>query len=130
MNQPGVTSLEPQIELSESQVLETELSAELKAADLLMDGEISIAQNDNPDQPFVYRGFQMVNQEKLPDVAPEKIAEWHKNGILSLIHAHLFSLDLMRTIFGRQVEQGNGPKGAAGAAPAKGNGKAKAAKKS
>ncbi|MEP2235156.1 MAG: SapC family protein [Alteripontixanthobacter sp.] len=103
---------------------------ELKAADLLMDGEISIAQNDNPDQPFVYRGFQMVNQEKLPDVAPEKIAEWHKNGILSLIHAHLFSLDLMRTIFARQVEQGNGPKGAAGAAPAKGNGKAKAAKKS
>lgn len=84
---------------------------ELKAHDLLMDGEISIAQNDNPDQPFVYRGFQMVNQEKLPNVPEAKVAEWHKNGILSLIHAHLFSLDLMRVIFSRQVQQGVGPQG-------------------
>lgn len=83
---------------------------QLKEAELLMDGEISIAQSDNPDKPFVYRGFQMVNQEKLPDLSAEKLAEWHKNGILSLIHAHLFSLDLMRVIFARQVDQGTGPK--------------------
>ena len=85
---------------------------ELKAAGLLMDGEISIAQNDAPDQPFIYRGFQMVNQEKLPEISDEKLKEWHNNGILSLIHAHLFSLDLMRVIFARQVDQGTGPKAA------------------
>ena len=30
-------------------------------------------------------------------------------GLLALIYAHLFSLELMRDIFGRQVEQGKGP---------------------
>ena len=40
---------------------------ELKQADLLMDGEVSIQQQGN-DQPFVYRGFKMVDQEKLRDL--------------------------------------------------------------
>lgn len=84
---------------------------ELKQADLLMDGEVSI-QQEGHDQPFVYRGFQMVNQEKLQDVAADKIEQWNRNGLLALIHAHLFSLDLMRAIFARQVKQGTAPTGA------------------
>ena len=82
---------------------------ELKKNDLLMDGEVSIARNDQPDQPYVYRGFKMVNQEKLKELGAEKVKAWHDNGILPLIYAHLMSLDLMRFIFAKQAEQGKGP---------------------
>lgn len=82
---------------------------ELKAHDLLMDGEMAITINDNQEQAFTYRGFQMVNREKLAEVPSDKIETWHKNGLLALIYAHLFSLDQMRKIFSRQVDQGKGP---------------------
>ena len=82
---------------------------ELKAHDLLMDGEIAITLNDKPDQPFTYRGFQMINREKLAEVAPAQLELWNKSGLLMIVHAHLFSLDQMRKIFSRQVEQGTGP---------------------
>ena len=81
---------------------------EIKNADLLMDGEVAI-QREGEEKPFVYRGFKMVDQEKLRDVSVEKLTEWHKNGLLMLIHAHLYSLELMRTIFGRQTQQGTAP---------------------
>ena len=74
-----------------------------------MDGEIAISRNDNPDQPFVYRGFQMINQEKLQELRGDVLRTWNQNGMMSLIHAQMFSLDLMRIIFSRQVAQGKGP---------------------
>src|SRR5690606_30228359 len=40
---------------------------EVTDAGLLMDGEVAIQQNDKPDQPYVYRGFRMINQEKLKE---------------------------------------------------------------
>lgn len=82
---------------------------ELKAHDLLMDGEIAITLSDKPDQSFTYRGFQMINQEKLREISGEQLAIWNKNGFLAIVHAHLFSLDQTRKIFGRQVSQGKGP---------------------
>lgn len=82
---------------------------ELKKADLLMDGEVSIQRNDDPDKPFTYRGFKMVNQEKLRELRGDQLRKWNENGLLPLIHAHLFSLDLMRSVFAKQVEQGKGP---------------------
>jgi hypothetical protein len=88
---------------------------ELTGADILMDGEVAIQQNDRPDQPYVYRGFKMVNQDKLKEIDTEKLKTWHENGILPLIYAHLMSLDLMRVIFAKQAEQGKGPAAAADA---------------
>lgn len=82
---------------------------ELVKLDLLMDGEVAIQRGDNPDQPYIYRGFKMVNQEKLRELRGDQLRKWSENGILPLIYAHLFSLDLMRVIFSRQVEQGKGP---------------------
>jgi len=82
---------------------------ELIEADLLMDGEVAIQQNDKPDQPYVYRGFKMVNQDKLKELDAEKLKSWHERGLLPLIYAHLMSLDLMRFIFAKQTEQGKGP---------------------
>ena len=83
---------------------------ELKDADILMDGEVSINQDNRPDaQPYVYRGFKMVDQEKLQNLPTETVEKWHKSGLLVLIHAHLMSLDMMRIIFARQTRQGKTP---------------------
>ena len=82
--------------------------AELEKHDLLMDGEVAI-QQQGLEQPFVYRGFRMIDQEKLREVRGDVLRTWNQNGLLPLIHAHLFSLDLMREIFGRQVAAGKGP---------------------
>lgn len=82
---------------------------ELKKHDLLMEGEVAIVADENPNQPFTYRGFQMVNREKLAEMPAEQIDTWNKNGFLMIVYAHLFSLDQMRKIFGRQVAQGKQP---------------------
>lgn len=83
---------------------------ELKKHELLMDGEIAISTQDNPDNPYIYRGFQMVNQEKLREVRGDVLRGWNQNGLVALIYSHLFSLDLMRSVFARQQQQGKGPK--------------------
>lgn len=82
---------------------------ELKGADLLMDGEVAIARPEDPDKPYVYRGFQMINQEKLQELRGDKLRTWNQSGLLALIYAHLFSLDIMRVVFGQQVLQGKLP---------------------
>ena len=82
---------------------------ELKKAELLIDGEIAITQNDNPDKPYIYRGFQMVDENKLRDLPGAKLEEISKNGILPLLYAHLFSMGLMRVIFAKQAQQGKVP---------------------
>ena len=79
--------------------------SQIKEADLLMDGEVSI-QTEGSDKPFVYRGFKMVNQEKLQALPAAKVEEYNKSGLMMLLHAHMFSLDNMRVIFARQAEQG------------------------
>jgi hypothetical protein len=81
---------------------------ELKKHDLLMDGEVAIQQPGN-EQPFIYRGFKMVNQEKLRELRGDVLRTMNQSGMLALIFAHLFSLDHMSTVFARQVQQGKGP---------------------
>lgn len=81
---------------------------ELQKHNLLMDGEVSIQQPGN-DQPFIYRGFMMIDQEKLRDLRGDVLRTMNQNGMLALIYAHLFSLDHMSEIFGRQVQLGKGP---------------------
>ena len=82
--------------------------AELRELGLLMDGEVSI-QPDGAGQPFIYRGFQMVNEEKLNEMRGDQLRKVAKSGLLPLIYAHLFSLSLMREVFARQVQQGKSP---------------------
>src|SRR5688572_32124863 len=81
---------------------------ELKKSGLLMDGEVAI-QPEGVDKPFVYRGFQMVDEEKLRELRGDELRKMSQNGILPLIYAHLFSLPQIREVFSRQVMQGKGP---------------------
>lgn len=103
--------------------------AELQKHELLMDGEVAIGRGDDPNAPpYVYRGFTMVNQEKLREVRGDVLRTWNQNGMLALIHAHIFSLDLMRAVFARQTMQGKGPGAEALAAEGKADAKKPAAK--
>ncbi|MFN2473776.1 MAG: SapC family protein [Sphingomicrobium sp.] len=88
---------------------------ELVKSNLLMDGEVAI-QPDGSEQPFVYRGFQMVDEEKLREMRGDELRKMNQNGMLPLIFAHLFSLAQIRDIFARQVQQGKGPAAVGGAA--------------
>ncbi len=81
---------------------------ELKKLDLLMEGEVSI-QQDGVEKPFIYRGFQMVNEEKLRELRGDELRKMNQNGMLPLIHAHLFSLQVMREVFSKQVQSGKAP---------------------
>jgi hypothetical protein len=103
---------------------------ELKKYDLLMDGEVAIQQNNagKDAQPYVYRGFKMINPEKLKEVPAEQLRTWNENGLLMMVHAHVMSLDLLRVIFARQSALGKGP-GANAASPAASKEKPKKAKK-
>lgn len=89
---------------------------ELKKHDLLMEGEVAI-QQVGVEQPFVYRGFQMINQEKLAEIRGDVLRGWAQSGLLPLVYAHIFSLELVSQIFARQVEQGKGPQGAIASQP-------------
>jgi hypothetical protein len=79
--------------------------AELNKHKLLIDGELSV-QPDGQSQPFVYRGFRMVDEGKLREMRGDVLRTWSQNGMLPLIYAHVFSLELVRDIFGRQVQKG------------------------
>ncbi len=81
---------------------------ELREQDLLMEGEVTI-QADQNQQPFVYRGFQMINEEKLAGLRGDQLRKMSQSGMLPLLYAHLFSLSLMREIFARQVTLGKTP---------------------
>lgn len=81
---------------------------ELQDLNLLMDGEVTI-QPEGAPEPHIYRGFKMVNEEKLRDLRGDQLRKMMQSGMLTLITAHLFSLDLMRDIYGRQAAQGKVP---------------------
>jgi SapC len=86
----------------------TAFMKEVKNAELLIDGEITIQPTGAP-QPFVYRGFQMVAEEKLRDLRGDELRKMNQNGMLALLFAHMFSLGLARDIFSKQLMQNKGP---------------------
>jgi hypothetical protein len=90
---------------------------DLVKSDLLMDGEVAI-QPEGFDQPFVYRGFRMVDEEKVRNLRGDELRKMNQSGMLPLVYAHLFSLSQMRDVFARQMQQGKAPALAPQPAPA------------
>ena len=89
---------------------------ELQKAELLMEGEVSV-QPEGAAPPFVYRGFRMVDEEKLRNMRGDELRKLNQNGVLPLIFAHLMSLGIIRDLFYRQVQQGKGPVAAIAPSP-------------
>jgi hypothetical protein len=81
---------------------------DLIKSELLMDGEVAI-QPEGAEQPFVYRGFRMIDEEKLRELRGDELRKMNQSGMLPLIYAHLFSLTEMRNVFGKQMAQGKAP---------------------
>ena len=83
---------------------------ELQELDLLIDGEVTI-QPTGSEQPFIYRGFQMVSEEKFRDLRGDALRKMNQNNMLPLVMAHLFSLPMIREVFAKQMLQQKGPQG-------------------
>jgi hypothetical protein len=81
---------------------------ELVKSDILMDGEVAI-QPEGFEQPFVYRGFRMIDEDKIRNLRGDELRKMNQNGMLPLVYAHLFSLSQMRDVFARQMQQGKAP---------------------
>ena len=86
----------------------TAFMKDLEETGLLEEGELTI-QHPSSEQPYIYRGFRMVNEEKLRDLRGDQLRKMSQNGMLTLLYAHLFSLGLTTEIFSRQFEQGKVP---------------------
>lgn len=86
----------------------TSFIRELGEQKLLIDGEFSAQPNDAP-QPYIYRGFQIVSEDALKNLRGDVARKWIQSGMLPLVYAHLFSLQRMADIFGRQSLQGKLP---------------------
>jgi hypothetical protein len=86
----------------------TAFMKDLVESGLLEDGELNIQHQSTPE-PFLYRGFGMVNEEKLRDLRGDQLRKMSQSGMLTLLYAHLFSLGLVSDVFGRQMELGKVP---------------------
>ena len=90
---------------------------ELGKSELLMEGEVAI-QPQGAEQPFIYRGFRMIDEEKMRNLRGDELRKMNQSGMLPVIYAHLFSLSQMREVFARQQQSGQTPAQASAPAPA------------
>lgn len=81
---------------------------ELEQNKLLIDGEVAIQPGDAA-QPYIYRGFQMVDENKLRELRGDVLRKMNSSGLLPLVYAHLYSLGLMSELFQLQLEAGKVP---------------------
>jgi len=81
---------------------------EIQDAKLLIDGEVAI-QPPEAAQPYIYRGFQMVDENKLRDLRGDTLRKMNSSGLLPLVYAHLYSLGLMSDLFAMQMQAGKIP---------------------
>ena len=75
---------------------------ELQKLDLMMDGEVTI-QRQGLAQPAVYRGFRMIDEQKLQNLRGDQARKLVQSGRLGLVYAHLFSLALISPLFEKQL---------------------------
>lgn len=72
---------------------------ELRDLDLLMDAQANV--HFAGQEPTVFRGFQIVSEEKYRSLGKEQMQRLVESGALPLIHAHLFSLKNIERLFAR-----------------------------
>ncbi|MFZ5609828.1 MAG: SapC family protein [Pseudomonadota bacterium] len=68
----------------------------LNENNLLRSGEVSLNVNG---KPVKYDGFRMIDEKKLAALPDATLATFAKNGALTAIHAHLFSLAAFQNLF-------------------------------
>jgi putative transposase len=66
-------------------------------AGILEDREIAVGEGE--EKKVLVNGFKVVNKEKLNELSDDILASWVRKGIISMIDAHLKSLDHIQTLF-------------------------------
>lgn len=64
---------------------------------ILEDREISVGEGD--EKQVLVNGFKVVDKEKLNGLSDDVLADWVRKGIISVIDAHLKSLDNIQALF-------------------------------
>ncbi|WP_434580952.1 SapC family protein [Sulfurimonas sp. NW15] len=64
---------------------------------ILEEREISVGEGD--EKKVLVNGFKVINREKLNALSDDILADWVRKGIITLIDAHLKSLDNIQTLF-------------------------------
>jgi len=82
----------------ENQMIVTQNVAKVIAdSGILEDREISVGEGD--EKKVLVNGFKVVDREKLNALSDDILADWVRKGIISMIDAHLKSLDNIQTLF-------------------------------
>ncbi|MEA3354517.1 MAG: SapC family protein [Campylobacterota bacterium] len=69
----------------------------IASSGILEDREISVGEGD--EKQVLVNGFKVVDREKLNALSDDILADWVRKGIITLIDAHLKSLDNIQTLF-------------------------------
>lgn len=77
---------------------------EVEDLGIVIDGEVTI-NVEGRSQPAVYRGFRMVDENKLRELRGDQIRKNVQNGLMGMIYAHMFSLSQIRELFAMQDAQ-------------------------
>jgi len=77
--------------------------AELVKADLLQDMRFDATLPNG--QTLGVDGFLAIDEKKLAELPEAKVVEWHRNGLLGLIHAQQISMGLMRRLVEWRLER-------------------------
>lgn len=85
------------VESFETEVERTRMfCAELAASGLLQDMRFDATLPGG--EKVAVDGFLAIDEKKLAELPDDKVVQWHRNGILGLIHAQQVSLGLMRRL--------------------------------
>jgi hypothetical protein len=95
-------------QVEQANAMTTAFFNDIREQKLLTDGEFT-AQPTGAPQPYVYRGFQIISEDAVKNLRGDVARKWLQNGLMPLVYAHLFSLQRMADIFGRQARLGKLP---------------------
>lgn len=78
-------------------IITSNVAKAIAASGILEDREISVGEGD--EKKVLVKGFRVVDREKLNALSDDILADWVRKGIISLIDAHLKSLDNIQALF-------------------------------
>jgi hypothetical protein len=99
-----LSGMREQLETIETEIQRTRLFGSLLVEESLLQSMRFDA--TLPDgKTMAVEGFLTVDEKKLAELSDEKVAQFHKNGVLGLIHAHQISLRHMRRLVDWHVQR-------------------------
>lgn len=78
-------------------IVTSNVAKAIAASGILEDREISVGEGD--EKKVLVKGFRVVDREKLNALSDDILADWVRKGIISLIDAHIKSLDNIQALF-------------------------------